>query len=302
MQIVTLTNDQPVTTTIAIAEGTKVDHASVIKLVRTYKADLEEFGLVRFEIRPRLEGQHGGGAVEYAELNEQQATLILTYMRNSEIVRTFKKRLVKEFWEMRAKLAAQAQAHGPDDRVQLHLFIPHRLRQEIRAAAIEQGTTIGALAISLLSKVNEPKAEPVPVASAQGVLDGVVEREFTAAYHLAQMIGCDANTAALRANAAVLKATGTDVLATLGHTHPLPVKVNTSGYYNPSELMEGVSGRDMNLALKFAGLQTSVNHRWMPTNKGLKYCQAVGGGMIDYKLRWKKEVLNLLPHTENFYQ
>lgn len=66
--------------------------------------------------------------------------------------------------------------------------------------------------------------------------------------------------------------------------------------------MEGVSGRDMNLALKFAGLQTSVDRRWMPTNKGLKYCQAVGGGMIDYKLRWKKEVLSLLPHTENFYQ
>lgn len=301
MQIVTIANDQPVTTTIAIAEGTKVEHKAVIQLVRTYKADLEEFGRVTFQMAP-FETAGGTQTREIAELNEQQATLILTYMRNSEIVRTFKKRLVKEFWEMRAKLAAQAQAQGPDDRVQLHLFIPHRLRQEIRAAAIEQGTTIGALAISLLSKVNEPKAEPVPVASAQGVLDGVVEREFTAAYHLAQMIGCDANTAALRANAAVLKATGTDVLATLGHTNPVPVKVNTSGYYNPSELMEGVSGRDMNLALKFAGLQTSVNHRWMPTNKGLKYCQAVGGGMIDYKLRWKKEVLNLLPHTENFYQ
>lgn len=300
MQIVIITNDQPVTTTIAIAEGTKVEHKNVLELVRRYLEDLKEFGLVAFQTRPRLEGQHGGGATEYAELNEQQATLILTYMRNSEIVRAFKKRLVKEFWEMRAKLAAPPTEN--DDRVQLHLFVPNRLRQKIRAAALEQGTTIGALAIDLLSKVNEPKAEPVPVPSTQGTLDGVVEREFTAAYHLAQMIGCDANTAALRANAAVLKATGTDVLATLGHTNPVPVKVNTSGYYNPSELMEGVSGRDMNLALKFAGLQTSVNHRWMPTNKGLKYCQAVGGGMIDYKLRWKKEVLNLLPHTENFYQ
>lgn len=302
MQIVTITNDQPVTTTIAIAEGTKVDHASVIKLVRTYREDLEEFGLVRFEIRPRLEGQHGGGATEYAELNEQQATLILTYMRNSEIVRAFKKRLVKEFWEMRARLAAQAQAHGYDDRVQFHLFIPNRLRQKIRAAALEQGTTIGALAIDLLSKVNEPKAEPVPVASAQGVLDGVVEREFTAAYHLAQMIGCDADTAAQRANAAVLKTTGTDVLAVLGHTKPLPVKVNASGYYNPSDLVEGVSGRDMNLALEAAGLQTNVNRRWVPIKAGLKYCQVVGGGLIDYRLRWKMEVLNLLPATSKIYQ
>lgn len=298
MQIVIITNGQPVTTTMAIAEGTKVEHKAVIQLVRTYKADLEEFGRVTFQMAP-FETAGGTQTREIAELNEQQATLTLTYMRNSEIVRTFKKRLVKEFWEMRAKLAAPPAE--PDDRVQLHLFIPNRLRQKIRAAALEQGTTIGALAIDLLSKVNEPRAKPEPVAT-QGTLDGVVEREFTAAYHLAQMIGCDANTAAQRANAAVLKTTGADVLAVLGHTKPVPVKVNTSGYYNPSELMEGVSGRDMNLALKFAGLQTSVDRRWMPTNKGLKYCQAVGGGMIDYKLRWKKEVLSLLPHTENFYQ
>lgn len=42
--IVTLVGGQPVTTTLAIAEGTELDHATVIKLVRTYLADLEEFG------------------------------------------------------------------------------------------------------------------------------------------------------------------------------------------------------------------------------------------------------------------
>lgn len=294
MQIVTIANDQPVTTTIVIAECTRVEHASVISLVRKYQADLEEFGQVDFKSTRQ---ERGGHPVEYAELNEQQATLILTYMRNSEIVRAFKKRLVKEFWEMRAKLAAPPAE--PDDLVQLNVTIPKSLRKAIKHTAALQDTTTTALLLQAIHSLLEPKPEPV---AAQGTLDGVVEREFTAAYHLAQMIGCDADTAAQRANAAVLKTTGTDVLAVLGHTKPGPAKVNTSGYYNPSELMEGVSGRDMNLALKFAGLQTSVNHRWMPTNKGLKYCQAVGGGMIDYKLRWKKEVLSLLPHTENFYQ
>ncbi|CAK0751053.1 hypothetical protein CCP3SC15_1740001 [Gammaproteobacteria bacterium] len=73
--------------------------------MRTYLADLEEFGLVRFEIRPREAGKHGGGDVEYAILNEQQSTLILTFMRNSVIVVGFKKRLVKAFWEMARKLS-----------------------------------------------------------------------------------------------------------------------------------------------------------------------------------------------------
>lgn len=105
-EIVITSNGQLVATTMAIAEGTKVEHKAVIQLVRTYLADLEEFGRVTFEMRP-FETAGGAQTREIAELNEQQATLILTYMRNSEIVRTFKKRLVKDFWSMRAKLAAK---------------------------------------------------------------------------------------------------------------------------------------------------------------------------------------------------
>jgi len=101
--IITAADGDLLTTSLAVALGTDTDHASVIKLMRTYLNDMTEFGLVRFEIQPRLVGQHGGGDVEYAMLNEPQATLLLTFMRNSEIVRTFKKRLVKEFWTMRQK-------------------------------------------------------------------------------------------------------------------------------------------------------------------------------------------------------
>lgn len=106
-EIVIIRDGSAVTTTLAIADGTENEHASVIKLVRTYEGDLAEFGLVRFEIQPRSVGQHGGGDSEYAVLNEQQSTLLLTYMRNSEVVRSFKKRLVKRFWEMAEQLRAQ---------------------------------------------------------------------------------------------------------------------------------------------------------------------------------------------------
>lgn len=103
--LVSIHGDELVTTSLAIAEGTELDHASVIKLVRNYQNDLEEFGPLGFEIQKGQSLPQGGFAksTEYALLNEQQSTLLITYMRNSEIVRTFKKRLVKAFYEMAQK-------------------------------------------------------------------------------------------------------------------------------------------------------------------------------------------------------
>ncbi len=97
--LVTMIGGSAVTTTVAISEGTDNQHKNVLGLVRAYLADLEEFGGVAFETRP-FETHGGVQQRDVAILNEQQATLILTYMRNNEIVRGFKKRLVKEFWSM----------------------------------------------------------------------------------------------------------------------------------------------------------------------------------------------------------
>ncbi len=95
MKIVEIQNGEPTTSTIAIAHGCDVNHASVIKIVRSYKADLEEFGLLDFKSEST-----GGRPTEYALLNERQSTLIMTYMRNSPVVREFKKTLVREFWNL----------------------------------------------------------------------------------------------------------------------------------------------------------------------------------------------------------
>jgi phage regulator Rha-like protein len=100
-------DDEPVTTTAIIAFETRNEHASVIALVRKYQKDLEEFGRVRFEIEP-FATNGGTQHREIAILNEQQSTLLLTYMRNSDIVRAFKKRLVKAFYEMRRLLIEQS--------------------------------------------------------------------------------------------------------------------------------------------------------------------------------------------------
>ena len=105
-------NGCPVTTSLAIAEGVGNPHATVIKLVRQNASDFEEFGPIGFEIQKGKSLSHGGfaRATEFALLNEQQATLLLTYMRNNDTVKEFKKRLVKAFFEMRDQL----QSSSPD--------------------------------------------------------------------------------------------------------------------------------------------------------------------------------------------
>lgn len=112
--IVTIGADNaPVTTSLVIAEGTQVQHKNVLELIRKNISDLQEFGLVAFETRARLKGQHGGGDTEYAVLNEQQATLVFTYMRNTEPVKKFKLALVKAFFEMAKKLREQSGPRVP---------------------------------------------------------------------------------------------------------------------------------------------------------------------------------------------
>ena len=108
MPIVSLFDGEPLASSEALAAGVRLSHASVIKLVRKHQASLERFGLVRFEIRPRLKGQHGGGDVEIVLLNEPQSTLLITMMRNTAIVVDSKVRLLEEFYRMREALSQQA--------------------------------------------------------------------------------------------------------------------------------------------------------------------------------------------------
>lgn len=109
-QLVLLENNVPVTTSLMIAEGTNNDHNSTIKLVRKYLNDLKDFGAPRFEIQ-----RTKGFPIEYAYLNEEQATFLISLMNNSTQVIEFKKRLVKEFFRMRKLLnSIAAQKENPE--------------------------------------------------------------------------------------------------------------------------------------------------------------------------------------------
>lgn len=103
-------NSVPVTTSEIIANALDKEHKDVILLLKKYLADFEPFGSVSFKTKLIRRGK---GAKDQektvAILNEQQATLLITYMRNSEKVRMFKVALVKAFFDMRESLAKEQQ-------------------------------------------------------------------------------------------------------------------------------------------------------------------------------------------------
>ncbi|EAI7500746.1 phage regulatory protein [Campylobacter jejuni] len=87
-----------------ISTISKVDINSIQKLIRNYKQDLECFGELGFELQKIAKTNK-----KIYFLNEQQATLLLTYMKNSESVRNAKKVLVFAFYQMKEKLRSLEQ-------------------------------------------------------------------------------------------------------------------------------------------------------------------------------------------------
>ena len=89
-----------VTNSYIVAENAGITHKSLKNVIRKYESDIKEFGLLPFKT---AEVEIGRPETFY-EFNEQQATLLFTYLRNTEQVRNFKKKLVKAFYSMRNEL------------------------------------------------------------------------------------------------------------------------------------------------------------------------------------------------------
>ena len=83
-----------------IAEQTDNKIKSVNNLITDNIKDLEEFGRLPFK-KETLKTNGGMQETKTYYLNEPQATLLITFMRNNEIVKKFKVLLVKEFYKMK---------------------------------------------------------------------------------------------------------------------------------------------------------------------------------------------------------
>ena len=92
---------EPYTTPEIIATNTGNNLDTVNRLIRNKKSSLERFGFLEFEIR-KLNGR--GRPRKIYRLNEQQATLLITFLDNTPQVELFKVALVKQFYEMRDEL------------------------------------------------------------------------------------------------------------------------------------------------------------------------------------------------------
>lgn len=84
-----------------IAQNTDNEASSVKRLIENHLSDFEEFGVLGFKIVKPLNAELGGRPSKIYYLNEPQATLLLTYLQNTPIVREFKKALIKEFYQIK---------------------------------------------------------------------------------------------------------------------------------------------------------------------------------------------------------
>lgn len=91
---------EPYTLSSIISECAQVQHRHVKNLLNKHKSDFEQFGKVHFKKSSSDSGQQ----VRDYIFNEQQATLLITYLKNTPTVREFKQQLVKAFFEMRDEL------------------------------------------------------------------------------------------------------------------------------------------------------------------------------------------------------
>lgn len=110
-ELVFTRNGIAVTTSQLVAQGIDAEHRTVLQLIRKYVSDFEVFGDLIFEsIKGKALPQGGfAKATEIAILNEPQTTLLLTFFKNTEIVRKFKVALVQKFYELRRQLSNKDQ-------------------------------------------------------------------------------------------------------------------------------------------------------------------------------------------------
>lgn len=101
------------TNSLVIADGTGIKHKNVRELIFDYQKDFKQLGTLAVLNRE----SSGGRPEQYYELNEPQATFLLTLMRNSKVVVNFKLELTKEFYRMRSFILERQSAEWQQSRL-----------------------------------------------------------------------------------------------------------------------------------------------------------------------------------------
>jgi len=170
---------EPYTTSEIIAECAGVQHHTVTRLLRNHKERFTAFGFYGFEIH-KLDGK--GRPKKVYRLNEQQATLLITYLDNTPQVIDFKTNLVKAFFEMRDELSKRY--------LQRELEKPKRksLTEAIQTWEKAPKHAYSTLTNLLLKGVTgKNKAQLMKERESKNGIDGLTSVELTNYQHLEDM-------------------------------------------------------------------------------------------------------------------
>lgn len=100
-EFVFIEKDNVFTNSKIIAEGAGIKHRYIKESVRKNTKDLEFFGKLLVVYATE---SSGGRREEFYNLNEQQATFLITLLKNTEQVKLFKRELVRQFYLMKEEL------------------------------------------------------------------------------------------------------------------------------------------------------------------------------------------------------
>lgn len=153
-ELVKVKNNQLFTDSFQISIGAEIEHESLMSTISKYKSDIEYFGnLVSSDLKSEQ-----GRTLKYFSLNEQQATFILTLLRNSRPVVEFKKKLTQEFYLMRQLIIEKQSAEWKQSRLtgkQARLDETDIIRDKLIPHAISQGSkNAGKLYMSYSKLIN----------------------------------------------------------------------------------------------------------------------------------------------------
>ncbi len=116
-ELVQIVKNEVFTSSLIIAEGTGNQHESIQRRIRNYEKELSTFGQVGFEIRS-VKYSRGTNEQKIYLLNEQQATFLITLLKNTKVVVDFKLELVRQFYEMRQYILEHQSTHWQQTRLE----------------------------------------------------------------------------------------------------------------------------------------------------------------------------------------
>lgn len=106
-----------------IAQDLGIVHKNLLETLDSYRSKIEAaFGVVRFETEKPLKGSRGGRPERVAYLSEDQATLLMTFSRNTPRVVDCKVALVQAFSKAKQIIGKAIPAQSPEaERMKLEL-------------------------------------------------------------------------------------------------------------------------------------------------------------------------------------